>query len=166
MNQADQIYFTEIYTKHAPQVLRMCMAYTDNEAQAEDFMQETFVKVWQNIRQFRGESKISTWIYRIAINTCLGHLRSPKNAAPSELKNTFDREDDCGGISKELDIQQLYRAIHQLSEADRLIISMVLEEIPYDEIAASLNISEGNLRVKIHRIKQELTKLFFNHEQL
>ncbi|MFZ1530244.1 MAG: sigma-70 family RNA polymerase sigma factor [Ferruginibacter sp.] len=166
MSQADQIFFTEIYTKHAPQVLHMCMAYTDNEALAQDLMQETFVKVWQNIRQFRGEAKISTWIYRIAINTCLGHLRSPKNAAPAELKETFDRADENGSIQKEQDIQELYRAIHQLPEADRLIISMVLEAIPYEEIAASLNISEGNLRVKIHRIKQELTKLFFNNEQL
>ena len=144
----------------------MCMAYTDNEALAQDFMQETFVKVWQNIRQFRGEAKISTWIYRIAINTCLGYLRSPKNAAPAELKETFDRADESNSGSKERNIRQLYHAIHQLPEADRLIISMVLEEIPYEEIASSLNITEGNLRVKIHRIKQELTKIFFKHEQL
>ena len=159
-------HFTELYNKHAAPVLRMCMAYTDNEAQAQDFLQETFIKVWQHLESYRGDAKISTWIYRIAVNTCLSHLRSAKNKIPDELKETFDKADDNNAATKERHIQQLYNAIHQLAETDRLIISMVLEEIPYDEIAATVNVTEGNLRVKIHRIKQELTKIFFKYEQL
>ncbi|MBS1495537.1 MAG: sigma-70 family RNA polymerase sigma factor, partial [Bacteroidetes bacterium] len=54
----------------------MCMAYTDDEAQAQDFLQETFIKVWQHLDSYRGDAKISTWIYRIAVNTCLSHIRS------------------------------------------------------------------------------------------
>ncbi len=158
--------FTELYNKHAPQVLRMCMAYTDDEAQAQDFLQETFIKVWQHLDSYRGDAKISTWIYRIAVNTCLSHIRSTKNKVPDALQENFDKADDLSGIAKEQHIQHLYNAIHQLPETDRLIISMVLEEIPYDEIAKTVNISEGNLRVKIHRIKQELTKIFFKYEQL
>ena len=158
--------FTEIYNKHAPQVLRMCMAYTNNEAQAQDFLQETFIKVWQNLEQYRGDAKISTWIYRIAINTCLSHLRSAKNKIPAELNKNFEIADYNSGVLKEQQVQQLYKAIHQLPETERLIMSMVLEEIPYDEIADTINISEGNLRVKIHRIKQQLTKIFFKYEQL
>ena len=163
---AAQKNFTEIYNKHAPQVLRMCMAYSDNEAQAQDFLQETFIKIWQNLEQYRGDAKISTWIYRIAVNTCLSHIRSAKNKIPDELKENFDSAEDNSAVVKEQHIQQLYKAIHQLPETDRLIISMVLEEIPYDEVAATVNITEGNLRVKIHRIKQDLTKIFFKYEQL
>jgi len=158
--------FTEIYNKHAPQVLRMCRAYTESEAQAQDFLQETFIKVWQHLDNFRGDAKVSTWIYRIAVNTCLSHIRSNKNKAPVELQEHFDRADDTTALVKEQQIAQLYKAVHRLPEADRLIISMVLEEIPYDEIAEALNISDGNLRVKIHRIKQELTKLFFSDENI
>ncbi|MDB5203193.1 MAG: polymerase subunit sigma-24 [Ferruginibacter sp.] len=166
-NETDQKnLFNDLYKKHAPQVLRMCMAYTEHTAQAQDFMQETFIKVWQNLAQYRGEARISTWIYRIAVNTCLSHIRSAKNKIPDELKDDFDQSDDVSGVQKEQNIRQLYRAIHELAETDRLIISMVLEEIPYDEIAATVNITEGNLRVKIHRIKQELTKIFFKYEQL
>ena len=162
----DNNNFTDLYNKHAPQVLRMCMAYTDSEAQAQDFLQETFIKVWQHLETYRGDAKISTWIYRIAVNTCLSHIRSAKNKMPAALQENFDKADDLSGITKEQHIQQLYKAIHQLQETDRLIISMVLEEIPYDEIANTVNITEGNLRVKIHRIKQELTKIFFKYEQL
>ncbi len=158
--------FTEIYATHAPQVLRMCLAYTDNEAEAQDFMQETFINVWKNIDSFRGDAKISTWIYRIAVNTCLSHIRATKHKAPVELKETFDRADDLSTVDREQHLQQLHRAIQKLPEADRLIISMVLEEIPYEEIADAVNISEGNLRVKIHRIKQQLTKIFFSDEHI
>ena len=164
MNQ--QPAFTQIYNKHAPKVLRMCMAYTSNEAQAQDLLQETFIKVWQNLEQYRGDAKISTWIYRIAVNTCLSHIRSAKNKIPVELNKNFESADDDSSVLKEQQVQQLYKAIHQLPETERLIMSMVLEEIPYDEIADTVNISEGNLRVKIHRIKQQLTKIFFKYEQL
>lgn len=140
------------------------MGYAEDEAQAQDFLQETFIRIWQNLSKFRGEASISTWIYRITVNTCLGHLRSPKNKVPAELKPNFDTADDTANISKDHHLQQLYRAIRKLPETERLIISMVLEEIPYEEIASSFNITEGNLRVKIHRIKLELTQLFFLHE--
>ena len=144
----------------------MCMAYTDNEAQAKDYLQETFMKVWQHIAQYRGDAKMGTWIYRIAVNTCLSHIRSAKNKMSEELNPHFDTADEVYSGAKEQHIMNLYKAIHQLPETDRLIISMVLEEITYDEIAATINITEGNLRVKIHRIKQELSKIFFKYEQL
>jgi RNA polymerase sigma-70 factor, ECF subfamily len=158
--------FTEMYDQHAKHVLRMCMAYTNDEAQAQDLMQETFIKAWQNMHQYRGDAAIGTWIYRIAVNTCLSHIRASKNKTPEALQQHFELADDNSASLKEQHVSHLYKAIHRLPEADRLIISMVLEEIPYSEIAGSVNISEGNLRVRIHRIKQELTKIFFQYEQL
>ncbi|RYD89614.1 MAG: RNA polymerase sigma factor [Sphingobacteriales bacterium] len=155
-----------MYNQHATHVLRMCMAYTNDSVLAQDLMQETFIKAWQNLSLFRGDSAIGTWIYRIAVNTCLSHIRSTKNKIPEALQENFEMADDDSAAMKERHVSQLYQAIHALPETDRLIISMVLEEIPYPEIAGSVNISEGNLRVKIHRIKQELTKIFFRHEQL
>jgi len=157
--------FELIYKEHAPRVWKMCLAYSENEEQAKDFMQETFIRVWENLPGFRNEAKLSTWIYRITVNTCLAHLRSPKNRAPVEMKDhlelIIDQHDD-----KEQQVQQLYKAIRQLQETDRLIITMVLEEVTYPEIAQTFNISEGNLRVKIHRIKQELSKIFFSYESI
>lgn len=144
----------------------MCMAYTDDEMLAQDLLQETFIKVWQNLSAFRGDAKPGTWIYRIAVNTCLSHIRSPKNKPAAALPETFDKPDDTSHAVKEQLQQQLYASVQQLSETDRLIISMVLERIPYAEIAEAININEGNLRVRIHRIKQELTKIFFRNENI
>jgi RNA polymerase sigma factor (sigma-70 family) len=164
--ESAQTAFTEIYREHAPKVWRMCLAYAENEAQAQDFMQETFIKVWQHLESYRGEAQISTWIYRIAVNTCLSHIRSSKNKSPLQLDEHYEVMEDNSGAEKEQQVQQLYAAIRQLPETDRLIITMVLEQIPYPEIAAAINVKEGNLRVKIHRIKQELTKLFSSYEQV
>lgn len=164
MNQ--ERVFTDIYNRYAPQVLRMCMAYTDDKTLAQDFLQETFIKVWQHLESYRGDAKMSTWIYRIAVNTCLSHIRANKNKLPVELNENFDRPEDTSGVLKQQQIEQLYKAVHQLQETDRLIISMVLEAIPYEEIAGATGITEGNLRVKIHRIKQELTNIFFRNENI
>ncbi len=158
--------FTEVYNTHAGQVFRMCRGYARDEDEAQDLLQETFMKVWQNLSQFRGDSKLSTWIYRIAVNTCLSYLRSPKNKRPGEFTENIERVEDNEGQEKEAEVQALYKAIRKLPEADRLLITMVLEEISYEEIATTLDVSPGNLRVKIHRIKQQITKLYEYNEGL
>ena len=132
---------------------------------ADDLLQETFIKVWQNLDRFRGDSQISTWVYRIAVNTCLYHIRSQKNNKTTNLEEItaiIDNETDY----KEQQVKLLYKCINKLVESDRLIITLLLEEVPYNEIATITEISEGNLRVKIHRIKQQLSKLYTEYERV
>lgn len=132
---------------------------------ADDLLQEIFIKVWQNYEKFRGESQISTWIYRIAMNTCLQHLRSDKSKYKADIdKTVLVREEETD--EKEQQIQLLYKCIRELSEADRVIITLLLEEVPYNEIAEVTAISEGNLRVKIHRIKQQLSTIYAKYERI
>ena len=144
--------------------MRMCLAYTGNHFDATDLLQETFINVWRGLQNFRGDAKLSTWIYRIAVNTSLAYIRSGKKRAATSYGEIPELADDDSAKEKEHQLKKLRSAIQQLAETDRLIISLVLEEIPYEEIAQIAGISEGNLRVKIHRIKQQLTKLFFAHE--
>ena len=100
------------------------------------------------------------------MNTCLNHLRTAKNR-PTDALQSYHSEQIADETS-ELDgqISLLYTCIHQLAETDRLIITLVLEDTPYPEIAQIVGISEGNLRVKIHRIKQQLTDIYHRHGQL
>lgn len=132
---------------------------------ADDLLQEVFIKVWQHYDKFRGESQISTWMYRIAVNTCLQYLRADKSKHNTALDNLQWKEDDAE-TEKEQQVQLLYKCISELAETDRLIITLMLEEVPYPEIAAATGISEGNLRVKIHRIKQQLTTIYSKYERL
>lgn len=123
------------------------------------------MKVWQNLDKFRNQALISTWIYRIAVNTCLSYLRVEKRQAKDELTDSIIETKSEEVSDKNEQVDTLYKCIAQLQENERIIITMVLDELPYAEIAEISGISEGNLRVKIHRIKQKLTELYNRHER-
>ena len=158
--------FKEIFEANSKKIYRLCFGYTGDDAAANDLLQETFLKVWQNLDKFRNQAMISTWIYRIAVNTCLTYLKKEKRFNKEELTpNIIESEEDVVS-EKQNQIQTLYECIALLEEHERIIITMVMDELPYPEIAEISGISEGNLRVKIHRIKHKLTELYNKHERL
>lgn len=157
--------FKDIFDKNNRKVYHLCYGYTGDSEAANDLMQETFIKVWQNLDRFRNQSQISTWIYRIAVNTCLSFLRVEKRKATDEINDRIIETKAEEVSDKQEQVNQLYKCIAQLEENERIIITMVLDEIPYQEIAEISGISEGNLRVKIHRIKSKLTEIYNRHER-
>ncbi len=154
--------FEEIYNEYAPQIYRVCMGYTNDEDQAKDLVQETFISVWRNLGSFRNESRVSTWIFRIATNNCLRALEKARRAHVSELPVHLP---DPVTESPDERVRYLHKAISELEESDRIIISLVLEDLPQAEIAAIVGISHGNLRVKVHRIKEKLAQKLKRHGQ-
>ena len=141
-------------------VLQICLGYMKGDlAKAQDLSQEVFINTWNALSKFRGESSHKTWIYRITVNTCLMQIRKEKNQTQFSM-NPSDHE---VSVDPHQDHHSLYQAIGKLSDTDRVLIMLVLEELQYGEIAQILGISEGTLRVKIHRIKKRLKKLI-EHE--
>ncbi len=155
--------FEEIYNNYNQKIFRLCMSYSNDRDLAKDLTQETFIQVWTNLSKFRNEASIGTWIFRIASNICLRQIERSKKNITSELPFQIEEKQE---ESNDTQIAFLYKCISELPETDRLIISLVLEEQPQKEIADILGISEGNIRVKIHRIKQLLTKKFNENEKL
>ncbi len=155
--------FEEIYNSYSQKVFRLCMSYTNDSELATDLTQETFIQVWQNLEKFRNESSIGTWVFRIASNICLRQIQKSKKMIKVELP--FQIEDKREETNDE-QVKFLYKCISELPETDRLIISMVLEELQQKEIGNILGISEGNVRIKIHRIKQLLTQRFNDNDKL
>ncbi|MVN22850.1 RNA polymerase sigma factor [Mucilaginibacter arboris] len=149
--------FEDIYNRYAPQIFRVCLGYTNDADQAKDLVQDTFVSVWKNLSGFRNQSHISTWIFRIATNNCLRAVkvakRMPAAELPSNLADTFDE-------SPEEKLSFLYKCIAELEETERVIISLELEGLPQAEIAEVVGLSNGNVRVKIYRIKEKLAQKF------
>lgn len=164
--QPKQIEFQKIYDKHRSKIFKLCLGYAGDRDVANDLLQDTFIKVWENLEKFRNESAISTWIYRIAVNTCLSYLRSEKNKVKDELSDYILETRSEEVSEKEQQVALLYKCISKLEEQDRMIITMVLDEAEYNEIAEVFGISEGNLRVKIHRIKQRLTEIYNHYARL
>lgn len=155
--------FTRIYKSHFTKVFRLCKGYLNgDQTTATDLAQEVFMKVWQHRADFREDASVSTWIYKVAVNTCLLQLRkaaTTRERQTDTLPERADEADDNEEVTTSERLQKLYAGIHQLDPTARLIILLVLDGLPYEEIATIVGISEGLLRVKIHRIKKRLAKL-------
>lgn len=138
------------------------MGYVNDYDFAKDIAQETFITVWQQLPKFRNESAIGTWVFRIASNHCLRQIekgnRKPKALLPTEIEDAIQPN-----IESKLDF--LYKSISELPETDRLIISLELEDLRHTEIANIIGITEANVRVRVHRIKEKLTQKFNKYEQ-
>lgn len=149
--------FEELYKIYWQKIFRLCMGYVNDYDLAQDLAQETFIIVWQKLETFRNESSIGTWIFRIASNNCLRQIEKENRFPKAELPINITEEKH---YSLEPQIQFLYKCIAELPETDRIIISLELEEVKQAEIAKIVGLSEANIRVKIHRIKEKLTHKF------
>ncbi|MFY0628804.1 MAG: RNA polymerase sigma factor [Flavobacteriaceae bacterium] len=164
MNKNTTSQFESIHQQYFPMVLQMCLGFTQGDYdKASDLSQEVFIKVWQHLDSFKGLSSYKTWIYRITVNTCLQLIRKEKKNKTLPIDNNHhllveESKNDHTEASN-----QLYKAIGQLNELDRLVIMMVLEGQHYDDISDVLGIEPTNVRVKIHRIKKRLKKIL-DHE--
>ncbi|ASK30689.1 RNA polymerase subunit sigma-24 [Chryseobacterium sp. T16E-39] len=152
--------FEEIYQLYWQKIFRLCMGYVNDSESAQDLAQETFIIVWQQLPKFRNESSIGTWIFRIASNNCLRQIEKEKRFTKTDLPINLEEKKQ---ESMESDIQLLYQFISELPETDRIIISLELEDLKQAEIATIVGLSESNVRVKIHRIKEKLTQKFKQH---
>jgi len=159
--EQEEEFFTNLYKTNKDRIYRICRYYVSDKDLAKDLFQEIFTNIWKNLENFRGEASINTWIYRIAINTSISFVNIIKrnNSAREELTDEINDQHwipnkDKDGIEQQL--RQFYLCIKQLSASEKLIISLVLEDLSYKEMAKICEMSEGNLRVKVHRIKQKL----------
>jgi RNA polymerase sigma-70 factor (ECF subfamily) len=153
--------FEDIYKQYWQKVFRLCMGYVNDYNWAKDIAQDTFVTVWQQLPKFRNESSVGTWIYRIASNNCLRQVEREKRISKSELPHEMHEEI---GPDHDAQIVLLYKYIAELAEMDRIIISLELEDMKQAEIASIVGISESNVRVRIHRIKEKLIQKMSRHE--
>lgn len=152
--------FNKLYEEYWNKIYRLCMGYINDHDQAKDLAQETFITVWEKLSTFRNEASIGTWIFRIATNTCLSQIKKNEKLSKAEIL-LADEENDNPDLDQE--IKLLYQFISDLAELDRIIISLELEGIKQQEISKIVGLSDANIRVKIHRIKEKLNTKFKNH---
>lgn len=158
---AVQEEFVKLVQQHHAMLYKVCRLYCFTEYDRQDLFQEIIVQLWKSYPKFRGESKFSTWLYRIALNTAISDLRKQKRRIapldadylPAQLQDMqYPKE-------QEEQLQQLYAAINQLTEVEKALVMLYLEDRSYDEMEEILGINQNNLRVKMNRIKEKLRKL-------
>jgi len=138
----------------------MCRAYTNSQEDFEDYYQEVCLQIWRSKDNFREESEWSTWIYRLSLNVCLTLLKKKKNNTQHFVSDSIanDETEENHAFSDE-PLNMLYAAIKKLSEIDRAIIMLYLEEKSYQEIADIIGTNQNNIGVRVKRIKTRLKKI-------
>lgn len=140
---------------------KICRLYTSGEDAHKDLFQEITIQLWKAFPKFRGDSKFSTWAYRVALNTAITLYRKSTRSISTvdyESKSFFISQEDYNSEEEE-QIKLLYQAVHQLNDIEKALIFMYLEDKDYTEIAETLGITEVNARVKMNRIKGKLKKI-------
>lgn len=151
--------FTNIYNLHASKVHRLCLGYASgNNELAKEWHQETFIKVWKHRNSFKGKSSIDTWIYRIAVNVCLGDLRKSRKSITINEDLLSNSSYDDNKNDDEKNIKKMYHCIDQLNEQNKALILLELENIPQTTIADTVGLAHGTLRTRLSRIRKSLLK--------
>ena len=148
-------------------IYKVANSYCNNEEDRKDLFQEISIQIWKSLPRYDKQYKISTWIYRIALNVAISYYRKIKtrqNQTASLTESAIDiidyHQDDT---SEEID--RLFTLIHKLKELDRAVMLLYLENSSYKEISEILGISETNVATKINRIKLKLKQRFGNHKK-
>lgn len=139
-------------------IYKVCYMYTTQRNTLNDLYQEVVLNLWKAFPNFRSECKISTWIYRIALNTCISFIRKDKNV-PEIISLTldYDRIDDKDDT--EIMLKQLYKLINQLGPLEKSIILLYLEDKSYEEISEITGLTVTNVATRLSRIKEKLRKM-------
>ena len=153
--------FLSDFEKNQNIVHKICRMNTTNRDAHNDLFQEVTIQLWRNYEKFRGEAKFSTWMYRVALNTAISLYRKSTRSVKTQDISDFEYKikavdyDD----TEEQQLKAIYKAIHQLSDIEKALIFLYLEDKPYKEISETLGISNGNARVKMNRAKEKLKNI-------
>lgn len=156
-----ELQFRQWLDKHTGLLVKVVRSFAEGPADQDDLFQEVLLQVWQSLPNFREDSKPTTWLYRVALNTALAWKRGEKKrrfrqgslsisdvAAPSDPSAEAERNDRI--------VEQLYTAIRALPPAKRALVVLYLDGFSYREIAEVVGISESNVGVSLNRIKKDL----------
>jgi RNA polymerase sigma factor (sigma-70 family) len=156
--------FERLVTEHELLIHKVCRMYACTAADRQDLFQEIVIQLWKSYKKFKGDSKFSTWLYRVAINTSITGLRKKNNLISSYEPATLpqDMPDTSEHAAAEEQLRQMYTAIDQLNEIEKAIVMLYMEDKSYEEMEYILGMSQGSLRVKMSRIKDKLRSLTKN----
>lgn len=150
--------YLDILEKHKGIVFKVARSYCSNEFDREDLVQEILAQIWRSLDTYNDAFKVTTWMYRVALNVAISFYRKDKSAAykHTEIEDRLLTYDMVQESENEQNLSALYAFINELNDIDKAVLLMYLEGENQAEIAANLNITISNVSTKINRIKQKL----------
>lgn len=155
--------FIQLIEENKGIIHKICMMYTSTQADKEDLYQEISLQLWRSFRTYRSESKFSTWLYRVSLNTAISSVRKERRRVATveldQVEHFVSRESEQEGKTR-----MLFKAVSQLNKVDRAIILLWLEEKEYVEISEVMGISQSAVSVRLVRIRERLKSIMKNLE--
>jgi RNA polymerase sigma factor (sigma-70 family) len=154
MNSGEREFLDRI-AEHERLIHKVCRLYADESADREDLFQEILCQAWRSYARFREESRFSTWLYRVALNTAITHLRKKRRPGDVPVSEEWVRHESLVDPYAE-EVALMYAAINRLSKIDKAIILLYLEDCSYDDMSEIMGMSVSNIGVRLNRIRKRL----------
>ncbi len=153
--------FVKLINENQGLIHKVCLIYERNDESRKDLFQEILIQLWRSFDSYKGQAKITSWMYRIALNTAISSLRKtsriPETTELDNLKFQIADKDESAMRSEQF--QMLENAIKQLNEIEKAMMMLYFDDISYEEIAETLGITQNNVRVKMNRIREKLKNI-------
>ncbi|MFB9842803.1 RNA polymerase sigma factor [Mucilaginibacter ginsenosidivorans] len=153
--------FLQLIGENKGILYKICKIYEDDPDDRDDLLQEMVLQLWRAFDTFRGDSKFSSWMYRVALNTAIVFFKRQKRRPDDQpLPAQFDHADDLPDAEEHQEkLAVFYKAVQKLGKVEKALIYLYMEDQPYDEIAAHLGITQLNVRVRLNRVKNKLKEI-------
>ncbi|MXV38708.1 sigma-70 family RNA polymerase sigma factor [Flavobacteriaceae bacterium Ap0902] len=157
--------FTALIQGNQGIIHKVCHTYTNDQMAHDDLFQEIVLQLWKSYDSFKGNSKFTTWMYRVGINTAISLYRKKKSRPESSNIEDYHFKIKAEEKDENLvyQLQMLKNAIQKLNDVERALVLLYLDDLPYKEISETLGISEVNARVKMNRVKKKLKEMLNPH---
>ena len=161
--EKNETQFASLVRQNRSTIYTVCYMFSNDNDEVADMFQEVLIKLWNGMESFDGRSEIKTWIYRVALNTCITIDKRKKRHSRMKLEMDSDYFNSRDIRSEQA--QFLHHRICRLQPLDRAIVLLWLEDISYDEIAAIIGISPKNVSVRLVRIREQLKRMSDGNEE-
>jgi RNA polymerase sigma-70 factor, ECF subfamily len=153
--------FVKLISEHNGLIQKVCSLYAASRQDRQDLYQEIVIQLWKALPKFRGEARLSTWMYRVALNTAISDYRKQQRNVATTGLAPVNQELMDHGTDPDIEerIKLLYDAIRHLPEIEKALVMLYLDDKSYEEMEDILGINQNNLRVKMNRIKEKLRQL-------
>jgi len=161
LNSDKEKKFLRLISEHEGLIHKICHVYAADALAKQDLFQEIIIQLWKSFENFRNESKISTWMYRVALNTALTEKRRNKTKVSISFLGSLkdDKAQESNMDADEENLNLLFSAISKLTEVEKAVVMLYLDDKSYEDMEDVLGINQGTLRVKMNRIKEKLRQI-------
>jgi len=161
LNSDKEKKFLRLISEHEGLIHKICHVYAADALAKQDLFQEIVIQLWKSFENFRNESKISTWMYRVALNTALTEKRRNKTKVSISFLGSLkdDKAQESIVDAHEETLNLLFSAISKLTEVEKAVVMLYLDDKSYEDMEDVLGINQGTLRVKMNRIKEKLRQI-------